>query len=56
MPDLSGEEETTMSLDVEALRGSFQLVVERSPDVVRRFYAQERAAGPDTDKTAPLST
>lgn len=27
-----------MSLDVEALRGSFQLVVERSPNVVHRFY------------------
>jgi hemoglobin-like flavoprotein len=27
-----------MSLDVEALRSSFQLVVEQSPDVVRRFY------------------
>lgn len=27
-----------MSLDVEALRGSFELVVERSPDVVHRFY------------------
>lgn len=27
-----------MSLDVEALRGSFQVVVERSPDVVHRFY------------------
>ncbi|MCX5744803.1 MAG: globin domain-containing protein [Proteobacteria bacterium] len=27
-----------MSLDVEALRGSFQLVVERSPGVVHRFY------------------
>ena len=28
----------SMSLDVEALRGSFQLVVERSPNVVHRFY------------------
>lgn len=27
-----------MSLDVEALRSSFQLVVERSPNVVHRFY------------------
>jgi len=27
-----------MSLDVEALRDSFQLVVERNPQVVRRFY------------------
>ena len=27
-----------MSLDVEALRESFQVVVERSPDVVHRFY------------------
>jgi len=27
-----------MSLDVEALRSSFDLVVERSPDVVHRFY------------------
>ena len=27
-----------MSLDVEALRGSFELVVERSPNVVHRFY------------------
>lgn len=27
-----------MSLDVEALRGSFQLVVERSPNIVQRFY------------------
>jgi len=27
-----------MSLDVEALRGSFELVVERAPDVVHRFY------------------
>lgn len=27
-----------MSLDVEALRDSFSLVVERSPDVVHRFY------------------
>jgi hemoglobin-like flavoprotein len=28
-----------MSLDVEALRESFSLVVERAPDVTRRFYA-----------------
>ena len=27
-----------MSLDVEALRGSFELVVSRSPNVVHRFY------------------
>jgi hemoglobin-like flavoprotein len=27
-----------MSLDVEALRDSFQLVVERAPNVTRRFY------------------
>jgi hemoglobin-like flavoprotein len=27
-----------MSLDIEALRSSFQLVVERSPNVVHRFY------------------
>ena len=27
-----------MSLDVDALRESFALVVERSPDVTRRFY------------------
>jgi hemoglobin-like flavoprotein len=27
-----------MSLDVEALRGSFHLVVERDPNVVHRFY------------------
>lgn len=27
-----------MSLDVEALRSSFALVVEREPDVVKRFY------------------
>jgi hemoglobin-like flavoprotein len=27
-----------MGLDVEALRGSFHVVVERQPDVVHRFY------------------
>lgn len=33
---LEGDEE--MSLDVNALRESFALVVERSPDLTRRFY------------------